>query len=948
LKLRGRQTNRARSLNSQLSALNFLPKVSRAKFSIGIDLGTTNCAMAFVSLNGETSRSEIFPVPQWETSGTLIESLTLPSFLYLPRENETPQMLGKGLAGRQWIVGRFARKQAAESPGRVAHSAKSWLCHHAMDRSAAFLPWRSDEIPIEKRISPIQASALLLEYLRAAWDARFARQGAEFLNQEITVTVPASFDAVAQRLTLDAAGLAGFSDNVRLLEEPQAAFYRWLEEHAAADALKLPETGASHLLVVDIGGGTSDFSLFAITRKPDSTLPHIKRVAVSDHLLLGGDNIDLALAHHLEQRLASELSITQWNFLVARCRDLKERCLAGLQSGEEFAVSVPSAGSSLLGSTLTARISRSDVEAIVLDGFFPECNLDDRPSSTQAGLREWALPYAADSAVTRYLADFLRGRPWVDAILFNGGSLHPEALRLRLQTQVAKWQSGLAPTILENAEPDLAVARGAARFGSLVHRRVERIEAGAARAIYLEVHRQGIKDDQKSALVCILPRDASAEEEFQSSPPGLELRLNHPVRFQPYYSSRHDSDRPGSLIPWNEEDFHRLPPLQTVAKLQGRPLRSGTDRLPVTLTAKMNELGLLKVACQSADPGIKQSWPLEFNLRQQEPGEEIAGSATSQDTGVEEEKLEAARARMSALFSRPLDKRDKLSATNLLKSLEQLLGTQKANWNWVLIRELWRTLYDQVDHRKKSVEHEEAWLILAGFFLRPGFGADGDEARIDQLWQINTDGLAYPGKRIQLQQYILWRRVAGGLSRERQETVLGPELARLLAQKSPAPELVRLAGALERIPQAVKADLVGHFIASARDLAEKKQHCAPFLVSLGLLLNRAPLYAGIEEVMPAEDVERAYAALCHLDWNEPELLEAQTLFLRAARVIDDSKLDLPRSLREKIASKLEKSGVAPLKVERIRRFVPVERADRASLFGESLPPGLVLGMARET
>jgi molecular chaperone DnaK (HSP70) len=922
--------------------------MSLAKFSIGIDLGTTNCAMAFVALNGETSRSEMFPIPQWETYGSLVEALTLPSFLYLPREEEARQMLGKGIAGREWIVGRFARKQAAESPGRVAHSAKSWLCHHAVDRSAPFLPWRSDEIPVEKRISPIQASALLLEYLRAAWDARFARDGAEFLHQEITVTVPASFDAVAQRLTLDAASQAEFADNVRLLEEPQAAFYRWLEEHVTSDALKLPETGASHVLVVDIGGGTSDFSLFAITRKLGSSLPHIKRIAVSDHLLLGGDNIDLALAHHLEQRLASQLSPTQWNFLVARCRDLKERCLAGSQQGEDFAVSVPSLGSSLLGKTLSARISRAEVEAIVLDGFFPECNLDDRPWSTQAGLREWALPYAADSAVTRYLADFLRERPRVDAILFNGGSLHPEALRLRLQRQIAKWQPDAEPVVLDNSEPDLAVARGAARFGSLVHRRAERIEAGAARAIYLEVHRQGSKDDQKSALVCILPRDASAEEEFKISQPGLELRLNYPVRFQPYYSTRHDADRPGALVPWNDADFHRLPPLQTIAKLQDRHTRSGHDRLPVTLTTKMNELGLLKVACQSADPRVKQSWPLEFNLRQQEPGADRADSTAPQNTGVEDAQLGAARARMSSLFTRPLDKRDKLSATNLLKSLEQILGTQKANWNWVLVRELWRILYEHIDRRRESVEHEEAWLILAGFFLRPGFGAEGDDIRLNQLWQLKTDGLAYPGKRIQLQEYILWRRVAGGLDRTRQETILQPELPRLFAQKSPAPELIRLAGSLERIPQAVKADLVGHFIASARDLAEKNQHCAPYLVSLGLLLNRTPLYAGIEDVMPPEHVEPAYETLCHLDWAEIELLEAQTLFLRAARVIDDSKLDLPRSLRERIASKLEKSGAASLKVERIRRFVPVERADRASLFGESLPPGLVLGKAEET
>jgi len=302
---------------------------------------------------------------------------------------------------------------------------------------------------------------------------------------------------------------------------------------------------------------------------------------------------------------------------------------------------------------------------------------------------------------------------------------------------------------------------------------------------------------------------------------------------------------------------------------------------------------------------------------------------------------------MQSLFSRPLDRRDKLSATNLLKNLEQIFGLQKANWNGILIRQLWQTLYEQIDRRKESVDHEEAWLILAGFFMRPGFGAQGDEIRIDQLWQIKIDGLAYPGKRIQLQEYILWRRVSGGLSKGRQQAVLESELPKLLSPKSPSPELIRLAGALERIPQSVKEQLANQFTQSAQDLAEKGEHCAPYLVALGLLLNRAPLYAGIEDVLAPDYVERAYEALCHLDWAEPELVETQTLFLRAARVTDHAAIDLPRSLREKIAAKLEKCGVAPLKVERIRRFVPLERADRTSLFGESLPPGLVLGLAEE-
>ena len=854
-------------------------------------------------------------------------------------------MLGQGARQQEWVPGRIARKQVVESPGRVVHSAKSWLCHHAVDRDAPFLPWRSDEIPVEKRISPLRASALLLEYLRAAWETKFTGEGHRFDAQEITITVPASFDAVAQRLTMDAARQAGFPENVRLLEEPQAAFYWWLEQHGTPADIwnRLPEGGTNHLVVIDIGGGTSDFSLFEINRQSGTALPHIKRIAVSDHLLLGGDNIDLALAHHVESRVTDEpLAVTQRNFLVARCRELKERCLADA-SGQVFSVSIPGRGSSLLGGTLSGQIERTEIESIVLDGFFPECAAEDRPVRTQAGLREWALPYAADSAVTRYLADFLRGRPPVDAILFNGGTLAPEALRSRLQQQIADWQGGDRPRILHNPEPSLAVARGAARFGSIVHHRACRIEAGAARAIYLEVHQASPKEQIGPALVCILPRSAASEEEFRVTELGLELRVNRPVRFQPYYSTRRDKDKAGSLVTWNESDFHRLPPLQSTARLAGG--RSADDRVPVTLVARMNELGLLQVACVSADPSRQESWPLEFNLRQPEPGktEQIdAADDAAVPIDVDPARLDAARARIKALFAQPLDKRDKLTATNLLKSLEKILGLPKAEWNWVLIRSLWPALYECISCRKQSVEHEEAWLILAGFLLRPGFGAPGDGVRIDELWRLHTDGLAYPGKRIQLQQFILWRRVSGGLSAERQETILAAELPKLRSQKNLSPELVRVAGSLERINPITKAELVDLFLPIVHELATAKQHCSPYLVALGLLLNRAPLYGGPETVVAADRVEQAFATLSDLDWIDPELAEIQTLFLRAARIVNNPRVDLPKSLREKITAKLEKSGVPQSKLRSLRAFIPVAGLDRSSLFGESLPPGLVI------
>ncbi|MBV8641319.1 MAG: Hsp70 family protein [Verrucomicrobia bacterium] len=923
--------------------------MARPRFSIGIDLGTTNCAMAFEAFDTAVPQSEVFLIPQWESLAGFSEGSTLPSFLYLPLEEETAQLPGERTRGVEWIPGRFARKRAAELPGRVVNSAKSWLCHHTVDRNAPFLPWRSDEIPVEKRISPIRASTLLLEYLRTAWNAKFAAAGLEFESQDITVTVPASFDAAAQRLTLDAAREAGFPEGVRLLEEPQAAFYRWLEQGDKQDDFwkRGSDRKGWHVLVVDIGGGTTDLTLFEITAQSGTTLPHIKRIAVSDHLLLGGDNIDLAIAHHIESRSAHEpFSGSQWNFLVARCRDVKERCLSDASS-HVFPVSIPGRGSGLLGGTFTAQIERAEVESIVLEGFFPECDADDRPSRTQAGLREWALPYAADSAVTRYMAEFLHDRPQVDAILFNGGSLYPELLRLRLQKQISLWQRGTEPQILQNPEPSLAVARGAARFGGIVHRRAQRIEAGAARAIYLEVHQGAAKVDKASgpALICILPSGAASEEKFRIAEEGLALRINRPVRFQPFYSTRRDQDKAGSIVPWNERDFRRLPPLRTTAKFTGT--RPEGDRLPVILTARINELGLLHVACVSADPKLQGTWPLEFDLRSHESENERQVDADDDragttDPGVDPGRLEAARARVTTLFSRPLDGRDKLTATNLLKSLERILGMPKADWNYLLIRSLWPALHQCQSFRKESVEHEEAWLILTGFLLRPGFGAERDDARIDDLWRIHEEGPAYPGKRIQLQQYILWRRVSGGLNRERQEAILAPELPKLLNQKNPPAELIRLAGSLERINQDTKAELVDHFLQAARALVSQKQYCVPYLAALGLLLNRTPLYAGPESVLPPAHIQAAYDAFADLDWAEPELAEIQTLFLRAGRIVDNPSVDVPKSLREKIASKLQKSGVAQSKLARLRTLVPVASVDRAGLFGESLPPGLVI------
>ena len=938
--------------------------MAQARFSIGIDLGTTNCALAFVPLQGD-GRSEVLAVPQWATLSTIAESTALPSFLYLPEEAAAAQLPVAETGNEEWIVGQLARKKAVESPDRVAHSAKSWLCHHTADRSAGFLPWGSDDIARENKISPVRASALILNHLKRAWNKRFSDAGAdfEFDKQEITVTVPASFDAAAQRLTLLGALDAGFPETVCLLEEPQAAFYCWMEQHNFATDLvdRLPNAadGMHHVLVVDIGGGTSDFSLFELRPQTDGSAPHIKRKAVGDHVLLGGDNIDLAIAHLVEPRLTGErgkLSGTEWDDLVARCRDLKEELLTGDgRSDEPCQISLPGRGSGLVAALRTAQVTRAEVEKLLLDGFFPECPARASPYRAQAALKEWGLPYASDGAVTRHLAAFLRGYPRVDAILFNGGSLRPELLRERICQQVMNWQGGLSPLALENAEPELAVARGAALFGKTRYCGTERIEATAARAVFLGVGRGRTPEADKPArpsLVCVLPHGAVTEQRFEITGLPLEVQTNCLARFQAYYSTRSHGSRAGDIISLSEEDHHALPPLETVVKVAD-PAPGTTATLPVRLIASANELGLLQVSCVSTDPSIRQSWPLEFNLRPHEQDGQVASKtvavpnpSVSAKPNVTGQAFEASQARIRSSFNSPPNRRETLTAMRLLRSLEQILGMPKSEWDAGLVRALWPALESCMARRKESPDHEEAWLILAGFLLRPGFGTGADEVRIDNLWRLREHGLAFPGRRSKVQEYVLWRRVAGGLAQQRQEEILTPELDKIRKQKKVEPELIRLAGSLERLPIPIKTELANLFIDAASNLARENKYCAPYLGALGHLLSRAPLYAGPETVVSPDLAERAYEALRPLNWAAPELTEMQTLFLRAARVVDSRNFDLPKAARYRIATQLENAGVSPQKTAKLKEFTPMGGAERISLHDESLPPGLILTESR--
>ena len=372
-------------------------------------------------------------------------------------------------------------------------------------------------------------------------------------------------------------------------------------------------------------------------------------------------------------------------------------------------MALPGRGSSLVAGAQTATLARDEVERLVLDGFFPICDAHTRPYRTQAGLRDWGLPYAADSAMTHHLADFLRDRPRVDAVLFNGGSLHAAVLRQRLLDQIAAWQGGARPIELENAEPDLAVARGAARFGKLLHGHAGRIAAGAARAVFLQVQTAAAtatataggkrpRTSRPRRLVCVLPRNAAAEQVFDITLPGLEVRTDQLVSFQACSSTRHGRCQAGDVLPWDAGRLHMLPPLQTIIRT-AQWTDAGPDRtVPVRLAAKMNALGLLQISCVSMDPLTPQSWPLEFNLRPHEHGSAAARGTPARRRlrrTPRPSAQQAARDHIARIFTRPPPKSDRLTANTILKHLERIIGLPRHEWNAALLRNLWPALNDR-------------------------------------------------------------------------------------------------------------------------------------------------------------------------------------------------------------------------------------------------------------
>ena len=608
-----------------------------AKYIVGIDLGTTNSALARCDATvAEESRIEVRSIPQLVNPNEVAERSLLPSFLYIPGEFDFP----KGSLALPWdaqpklVIGELARKRGAESPNRLVASAKSWLSYAAVNRAAPILPWQA---PGEvSKLSPVEASSQFLQYLRAVWDNGEAREQRELTlaEQDVLLTVPASFDEEARELTRRAADQAGYQQ-VTLLEEPQAAFYAWLESQG--DAWRRRIRVGDLVLVCDVGGGTTDFSLITVSEENGELT--LKRVAVGDHILLGGDNMDLALARVLQERLkASGHVIDTWQLhgLWHQCRIAKEKLFESRKT-QKYPVTLLGKGTKLIGGTVKTELAREDLDQVLVEGFFPNVASDELPArQRRVGFQELGLPYAADPAITKHLAGFLseqvrsspeaagirRGRSGLACpthVLFNGGVMKAAMLRDRVVEVLNNWlrQEGLdaleAEQILEAPDLEHAVARGAAYYGKARRGRGVRIRSGASRTYYIGIESAmpavpGVEAPLKA--LCVVP--FGMEEGTESTIPDKEFGLvvGEPAEFRFLSSSVRKQDQAGSLLGDWGNDLEELSPLEVTLKLNGQ---QGAV-LPVRLETRVTELGTLEVWCVSRD-GTNR-WKLELNIRE--------------------------------------------------------------------------------------------------------------------------------------------------------------------------------------------------------------------------------------------------------------------------------------------------------------------------------------------
>ena len=922
---------------------------AKGKYLVGIDLGTTHTVVAYAAPRNQ--KIQLFPIEQLVALGEVAAQPLLPSARYhfAPDELSAKALQLPWAATGNAVIGRLARQLGAQVPGRLVTSAKSWLSHPAVDRQAPILPWgAAAEV---QKISPVAASASYLAHVRAAWNHRFPEHPLE--QQEIVLTIPASFDESARALTLEAAQQAGLP-TLSLVEEPQAAFYDWLFRHR--QKLKQELAGSKCVLVADVGGGTTDFSLIEIGVEDDE--PKLTRIGVGNHLMLGGDNMDLALAHLAETSLqqggregsnaeksstVNKLSSAQLSQLIERCRVAKEQLLAA-DAPDQVNVTLLGGGSKLIGGSRSIAITKAQAQNLIVDGFMPQGAQSEGAQRNRSALLGFGLPYASDAAITRHLASFLQQHPdsAPDTLLLNGGVFRAPALAQRLQQTLEQWYpSGIR--LLHNDNPDVAVARGAVAFALARQGLGPRIGGGAARSYYLLLDPERGQAGAPARAICLLKRGTEPGIEVTLPERKFALCVGRPVRFHLVTSTHAGGHEPGSIISVVPDEFASLPPIAAVLPASDNK----KQEIPVCLVSTLTEVGTLEVHCVSLEENSPaQRWRLEFQLKPASEDQSALDDSATLPSGWPQ-----AQAQIERIFGKGGQQVPPKEIRALRAQLEQTLGARE-RWSTPVLRHLFDALLTRMRSRRRSVEHERLWLNLTGYCLRPGFGYPLDDWRISQIWTLFEQGVQF-GRDTQVcsEWWTLWRRIAGGLDVTAQLRLLDDFALNLqgsaedLKRRPPtsvdgsADDMLRLGASLERIPAAYKVE-IGIWALKHIDPAQAVEHNSRYLSALARLGARQPFYDATHEVVDSDTIATWLARLFEFDWRRHEA--AAFAAAHMARLTGDRARDLPETLREQVIQRLQACNAPDIWITMVREVMQLDEASQRRILGDALPPGLKL------
>ncbi|EGQ7825237.1 hsp70 family protein [Vibrio parahaemolyticus] len=928
------------------------------RFLVGIDLGTTNTVVAYCEITDNLEQSEVslFDIDQLIGPGEVVRKPLLPSFRYHPAVGQiSPSDLtlpwdNEPVAGdiNNVIVGEWARELGAKVEGRQVSSAKSWLSHQAVDRNSDILPWAGAQ-DVDK-VSPVIASASYLNHIRQAWNYRHPSNKLE--DQDVVVTVPASFDETARKLTLEAAELAGLKKIV-LLEEPQAVCYDWYARHqqtAADELIDLPL-----ILVCDVGGGTTDLSL--IEAKFTNSDLALDRIGVGEHLMLGGDNLDLALAHLAESRFNQNKKLTAASLtkLIQQTRKAKENLLSA-SAPDEVKITMLGSGSKLLGGTKSIALSKQEVHQIALDGFFPLSDFSEVPDKRRSAVVEFGLPYVADPAVSKHVAEFLTQHQQVSraalgieddkqnaipvGLLLNGGVFNSDLVTERVTTLLSDWR-GAPVTVLDNPHPDWSVALGAVAFGKARRGAQLKIGGGAARSYFLHLQEK----NKMGKALCLLAKGTEEGHEIRLSGRRFSLTLGEPVRFN-LLTSTHDTltnntaIQNGVMVDVDPDLFAPLPPYITTLEGEGAELQANQkERVEVQLACQLTEVGTLKMECVSAEDDSKR-WELEFEVRNKQTDD-------SEQVKLHP-KLNECKELIARLYSGNKKSAEGKEIKTLAKDLEKKLG-KRDEWDFTTLRQLFDTFAQGRKRRRRSEQHEKNWLRLAGFALRPGFGDPTDSWRIEQVWGLYQQNIQFKNHQGWTDWWVFWRRIAGGLSQEQQETILA-DIAKYLhpgAMKNPQSakaaqemgyeSMVRLSASLEHLEVEDKVLLATWFLSKAINQNQFEQ---AHWWAMGRLASRTPLYGSQHNVIPREQAEQWLPKLLEQNWlKEPMIAFAAVMICRKT---GDRLFDISDDYREQVLTKLKQSKVPESWVSLVEEVKELSESESKRVFGDALPSGLTL------